>query len=101
MTRRYFATVAPPELVYNFGVPILQEFFELLQEQAGEAKPLESLARRWWFKNAECVEVEDQISVESRLSFERAFGLGPLAQLAAESELSAQRGVPLIHPLED
>jgi len=91
-TERFMATVAAPEMIFARGVPILRNLFTCLHRLAGNAKPLDAVARRFWLRqcgNLEGAIPEAEISWETRLSFEKAFGWSPSEQLFMEDEFDA------------
>lgn len=89
--RRYLATVAPPEMIINSGVPILHKFFSVCHQIGGDAKPLDSVARNFW-RRSECgVEPMAEIDDKSRESFARAFGISPADQQSMEVCLESTR----------
>jgi hypothetical protein len=87
--RRFFATVAPPEMIYASGVPVQEALFRMFHRLAGDSKPLESVSRRFWLRNAGRSNVghADRIAWSTRESFAKAFGIGVLEQLQLEHEL--------------
>lgn len=89
--RRFMATIAGPEMIYCVDTPILEELFACFHRLGQGAKHLKAVSDRYWLKNAErCRTVElGEISWQTRMSFEKAFGFSVLEQLQIEQELAA------------
>lgn len=93
LARRYFSTIAAPEMIINSGVPILHTFFALCVRSGEGKKPLLSVARGYWRRQVYTSNLVDQVSEEvdeaSRRSFEKAFGISPVQQWSLEQEYSS------------
>lgn len=89
--QRFFATVAPAEMIYAAGVPVHQELFTLFHRLGNNAKPLDAVGRRFWLRNAASsgVEYSEEITLQTRESYYKAFGMPALEQLQIEEELEA------------
>lgn len=89
---RFFASVAQPELIMASGVPVHQEFFNLMHRLSGDAKPADHVSRRFWIRTCkslgEHLRYSSEISNATRLSYQRAFGIGIAEQLLIESALA-------------
>lgn len=97
--RRYLATISPPEMIINSGVPILHRFFEVCHQIGGSSKPLQSVTRNYWRKSVLAYEPSPIIDEKSRESFARAFGISPADQLLFESCIADSRdGVRYVAP---
>lgn len=93
LMQRYFATISPPEMIINTDVPILDRFFEVLNEFGGSAKPLDSIARNFWRRTITSVPYA-RVGVDhpTRCSFEKAFGISAQDQMYFEQLLDTRRG---------
>lgn len=88
--QRYFATVCPPEMIINADVPVLDAMFRQMYKLAS-GKPIESVARNFWRRTVEWsslkhYEPRGVIDTDTRLSFEKAFGMSPFEQFMIEEE---------------
>jgi len=104
--RRWVNGVARCELSLALGVPVLQAAALSVLKQTADAKKVSLDALSDYFViGARLAGVEDVVDVcsEARLSFERAFGIPPEAQVALEKYLGGvvvghARGVVSMHP---
>jgi len=91
-TQRFFATIAPAEMIFAQGVPIQEALFKLFHALSEDATPLDVIASRFWLR--QCTkyrpsEIGGRITWETRESFEKAFGITPMAQIEIETEISS------------
>jgi hypothetical protein len=91
--QRFWATVSQAELILGYGVPVHQHLFAMFHRLSEDAKPLESVARRYWLRNCHRVEskvlVTREIAWGTRDSYAKAFGIDVADQLSIEGELDA------------
>jgi len=74
MARRFWATISPPEMIMGAGVPMLDAFYTMLRVWGGGTKPLKSVARNFWRREATAPNVApSEISGTTRESFAKAF----------------------------
>jgi hypothetical protein len=89
--KRFLGTIAGPEGIYARGVPVHQELFRALGRLAGaKFELLESVQRRFWIRHCHSIRdkiPESDVTWVTRLSYERAFGIGPLMQIQIEEDL--------------
>lgn len=99
--RRFFGTVAPAEMIYARGVPVLSSLFKAMYKLSEGAKPLESVSNRYWLRNCERISERipptTEVTWEARLSFNRAFGISEGEQLSIETELEAWEAASVPH----
>lgn len=93
--QKFWATISHPEMIYAAGVPIHRDLFHMFHRLAEDKKPIEMVQRRFWLKACERVKMrmpEDcEPDHETRLSYEKAFGIAPSEQISIEEELRAWR----------
>lgn len=84
--KRFWKTIASPELIYASGVPVLEEMFRMFHRLSGDAKPLDAVSRRFWLRQIDALPIEASLGVEpsTRASFAKAFGYTELQQLQME-----------------
>jgi len=90
---RYTATVAQALMVINRGVPIIQAFAETERKAVRlmpaalewELKIVEEISKAW-----QKIEPEP-VTMDTRLSFEEAYGLSPTEQVAIEEALTTSK----------
>lgn len=91
--KRFCATVAPAELIMAAGIPVHQALFQCMHRLSGDARPAEVISRRFWLRQCTSlgvsVPVDQVISLPTRFSYERAFGISIATQLRLESQLDA------------
>lgn len=91
--KRFWATVSRPELIYSVDVPVLDAMFKCLNRLSEDSRPLETVSRRYWLRNCERCQgrmpTGRGVSIDTRVSFERAFGMSLTDQLACEEEFDA------------
>jgi len=88
LLRQYFATISPPEMIINAGVPVLDAFFRMIHRLSGDEKPLDRVFLSYWARSADGLEHSSTVgtvSTGSRRSFELAFGMTIAEQLRLES----------------
>jgi hypothetical protein len=99
LMRRYFATIAPPEMIINNGVPVLHKYFESVYNLSDGAKELPSVARNYWRRNAVGDAFCESVDESTRLSFAMAFGISPEEQVWIEQCIGTERdGIKYIPP---
>lgn len=113
---RYWKTVAEAELILNSGVPVLHSYFEHIHGVSDAVKPgckpLLSVARRWYLRAAKAVfdphlapvaAPSSEIDIETRISFQTAFGITPAEQTVLEEGFrsSVSQTVTAIRQLPD
>jgi len=88
----YWSAISQPELMINRGVPILYAFFKALNRHSNGAKPCKSQLKRFYLKSAfeskvllSDMELDDDITIGTRASFAKAFGIPPEEQLLVEA----------------
>lgn len=90
---RFFATVAPAEMIFAAGVPIHSAFFRMLHKLSGNAAPLDIVQRRFWIKHCQTlrgsVPSSSEVHWQTRDSYAKAFGIDVGDQLSIESELDS------------
>lgn len=94
--KSFLATISPPEMIANMDVPILDKFYRVCHTIGGSAKPLEEVANNFWRRQilgcgAPPAEARG-VSMETRVSFERAFGIDPPTQMWMEDCIDTHRG---------
>ncbi len=103
--RRYWATISQPEMIFARGVPVLHHFFEAMHRLSQDSKPLDSVARRWWYRNIMANQDEfpdiGHIEVSTRLSFYKAFGISMSDQAFMETGMAALQEEHLLTRPED
>lgn len=91
-SRRFFATVAGPEMIYARGTPVHSALFEMMHRLSGDAKPLDVISRKFWLRSCEGLESEiptSAVTGATRESYFKAFGIAPLEQIRIETRLQS------------
>lgn len=95
LLRRYFASVAPPEMIINADVPILDRYFQVLHDASCSEKPLDSVGFNYWRRTVADSElahyVRCGVSSGTRESFAKAFGISVADQILAEQLIDSTR----------
>lgn len=93
-SQRFWATIAPPEMIFASGVPILDSLFKMFHRLSGDQKPLDVIGRRFWLRACArldgLVQPSPRVELLTRSSFEKAFPKFTLPeQVSIESELDS------------
>lgn len=87
---RYYRSLGLCELACSAGVPILQTLAVRLLELAQGARPLGNVDKVWARSMNQCEIRFKPVTRDSRLSFERAFGIAPETQVSIELAISGR-----------
>lgn len=88
LAEMYWRSITVGEKKLTHGVPILQSFYHCLAAVAGDGKTSEELMRQMYSQRNQVAEKTpefSEVSISTRMSFWRAFGISPVSQTFIES----------------